>query len=737
MEHNAVEILELDKIKSKIKENAATGIGKEVIAGLSPVADKEYVEERLQEVTAGCKILEDFGSPPFGGICDLRKIIKKVDKGIVLSAGELTSVLNTLGGFKAMKKYFNEITASLDPRVIENYYSLVTSEGERIEILKELENELDRCLDEYGEIEDNASKKLASIRMEITSLGNKIRNKMDSIVKSNKYQKMLQDNVITRRQDRYVVQVKSEYRNVFQGIVHDQSASGMTLFMEPMAIVRMNNRLRELRSQEEQEVLRILQKLTGMVEEKIDVIKRNLKITTMLDVVFARAEYSQKIDGIAPDINDEGFINISQGRHPLLRDEAVPIDIAVGKDFKTLVITGPNTGGKTVALKTIGLFVLMVETGLHIPAGHGTAVSVFKDVFADIGDEQSIEQNLSTFSSHMTRIKLFLEEAGKDSLVLLDELGAGTDPREGAALGIAIMDRLREREVSTVVTTHYSQLKSYAYNNKGVENASVEFDLDTLRPTYRILMGIPGGSNAFAIASRLGIPDEIVGEARELLSGDEVEVENIITGLNAERKKYSQLKEEYHRKEQEAERLEEKYRRLLDSINKRKKEIISRAHQQAAEIVNRARKESKDILQELKNSDFTSRSEVDRIGNEINKEFKIVDSKIETEDTFSQKEKEQEDDRPIAVGDRVRLHSVGRKGKVIDIDEEKDKATVQAGVITIKADLEELVRVDIPAQKKEEMIKKYKVSKSRHVSSTLDLRGERYDDAQHKLDKYL
>lgn len=737
MEFNSIEILELDKIKTEVKGFTATDIGKEIIEGLKPVADRDYVEKMLQEVTIACKLLNDFGTPPFGGIRDLREIIKKVDKGIVLSISDLMDVLSTLGAFKSMKKYFDEVINNFDPRIIENYYSLVTDEGEKISVLSKLEKELDRCLDDYGEIEDNASSKLASIRSEINKLGNRIKNKMDSIVKSNKFQDILQDNVITRRQDRYVVPVKSEYRNLFQGIVHDQSASGMTLFMEPMAIVKMNNRLRELRSDEEQEVFRILQRMTAMIEDELEIIKENLKITTMLDVVFARGEYSRKIDGMAPEINDTGYISIKQGRHPLLREEAVPIDIAVGDDFKTLVITGPNTGGKTVALKTVGLFVLMVETGFHIPVAHGTIISVFKNVFADIGDEQSIEQNLSTFSSHITRIKFFLKHADKKSLILMDELGAGTDPREGAALGIAIMERLRKREVSTVVTTHYSQLKSYAYNQDGVENASVEFDLKTLKPTYKLLMGIPGGSNAFAIAERLGIPGEIVGEARDLLSGDDIEVEKIITGLNEERKKYSRLKDDYTRKEQKASQLEKRYRELLNSIDERKEKIIREARQEAAEIVDRAKKQSKNILQELKNKEFTSRSEVDRLGTEINKEFKIVDDNLADENTTGREQDRQENGKDLSVGDQVRIQSVGRKGEVVHIDKDKNEATVQAGVITIRADLKELVKVEMPDKKKEEMVKKYRVSKAERVSSKLDLRGDRYEDAQRKLDKYL
>lgn len=735
MDTNILDILELDKIKKELEAFAATNVGKDIIRGLSPVSEIDYVKKRLAEVTAAGKILKEFGIPPFGGIRDLRQSLKKVDKGMVLSAGELMDIRNTLGAFGSLKHYFDEILNNLDPRIIENYYRLITSEGEKIVVLNELERELSRCLDDYGEIKDSATPKLASVRSKINNLGNRIREKMDSIIKSSKYQSMLQDSLVTRRRDRFVVPVKSAYRNTFQGIVHDQSASGMTLFMEPMAIVKMNNRLSELQSEEEKEEYRILQVLTGMVENDLYIIQDNLKITTLLDVIFARAEYSRQISGIEPEINDQGIVAINQGRHPLLKEQAVPIDINVGGDFSTLIITGPNTGGKTVALKTVGLFVLMVECGLHIPAGRETRIAVFKDVFADIGDEQSIEQNLSTFSSHMTRIKNFLHKANKESLILMDELGAGTDPKEGAALGIAIMNKLRQRNAITIVTTHYSQLKNYAYDQDGVENASVEFDIKTLQPTYRILMGIPGGSNAFAIAQRLGIPDKIVEEAQKLLTGDEVEVEKIIAGLNAERKKYNSLKEEFSLKEKEANELKEKYNKMISEFKGEKRKIIEKAHEEAAEIIDTAKKESKNIIKSLKNFDYKSRSDVDRKGNEVNEDFKIIDEVL-----IREEEKQMEDavEQNILIGDEVRLKNVGRKGEVIDIDREKGEAAIQAGIITVKAQLTELVKVDLSnKEKKKDMLNKYKVSKSARVSSSLDLRGERYNTAQRLLDKYL
>ncbi len=732
MTKDIFEILELDKIKNEVKKYAATNLGQEIIAGLTPVADEDYVVERLAEVSAGKKIAEEYGIPPFGGARDLRAILKKVDKGIVLAITELMDVRSTLGAFKAMKGYFNEVVSNLDPRLIQNYLYLVTGEGQRIIPLPDIERELDRCLDEYGEVKDNASKTLAAVRSDIGKIANQIRDKLDSIVKGSRFQSMLQDTLVTRRGDRYVVPVKSEYRNIFEGIIHDQSASGMTVFMEPIAIVRLNNRLRELKRKEEEEIYKILQQLTYLIQQEVKTIRDNLKGISILDVIFARAEYSRVIGGIAPDINGKGLVKIVQGRHPLLQKDAVPIDITTGGNFKTLVITGPNTGGKTVSLKTVGLFVLMVEIGLHISVSRGTDISVFEKVFADIGDEQSIEQNLSTFSSHIHRIKFFLEEADNKSLVLMDELGAGTDPREGAALGIAILEEFRTRGVVSVATTHYSQLKNYAYSQDGVENASVEFDIDTLQPTYRVMMGIPGGSNAFAIAQRLGIPEEIVSKAQELISGQELEIESIIEGLNSERKGYLQLKEEYEKKDRKAGQLKDEYEEMVNSLEEEKLKIIRKARQEAEEIISKTRKECKGIIQELKNSDFTSRPEVDRVGNEVNEKFKRISTAYE--DSLSS-----EDEIPtdINVGDMVRLKGVGTRGEVVEVDNDKQEATIKAGIITVRVGLEELLKAEMPEMHKEKLVSRYQVSKAERVSTHLDLRGERYEVAQSKLDKYL
>lgn len=736
MDQHTLDVLEFGKIVDQLKDYAETNIGREILINIGPVKNINYVRESLKEVTTAKELLKEFGRPPFGGIRDLREILKKPEKEMVLSTDEISRIYSSLVGFGNLKDYFNNIIEETDPELINNLYSIIIDKAERIEVLKGLEREIENTIDEYGEVKDSASSRLKSLRRKKDKIEGQIRDKLESIVRGNKYQTMLQDSLITRRENRYVVPVKKEYRNSFSGIVHDQSSSGMTIFMEPMSVVKLNNRLREVKSEEESEIYRILQQLTQKIQKMISPIKNNLKLSSVLDVAFARARYSDKIGGIAPEINQDGEINIKQGRHPLLQNEPVPIDVEVGDDFNTLVITGPNTGGKTVSLKTIGLFILMTEAGLHIPADRGTSISIFQKVFADIGDEQSIEQNLSTFSSHMNKIKRFLKQAGESTLVLLDELGVGTDPREGAALGIAILEQLKDNNVTTVATTHYSQLKSYAYSTSGVENASVEFDLETLRPTYRLIMGVPGGSNAFEIALRLGLPEHLIEQAKGLTDEGELQVESIISDLNKQRKKYENMNKELDSEKRKVERLKDEYEEKLNRMEDKEERVIEKAHQKAEEIVNKTKKKSKRIIKDLKESDYTSRPEVDRKATSTHEKIKNLDKEVE-DDKDNKDETKQEIDKSIKKGDLVRVMSLGQKGEVLEINEAKEEATIQAGAMKVTASLEDLSKAETQDVKKDEMVKKYKVKKSESISPRIDIRGERYEDAQRKVDKYL
>ena len=734
MDKHTLEVLEFKKIINELKNYTETTLGKEIIKNIKPVTNLSYVEESLEEVSASKKLLDEYGRLPFGGIRDLRKILKKTKKDIVLRTEEIGKIQTTIRGFRNIKNHFTNIIEESDPEIINNEYKIITDKGLNLKITRNLEDKISKTINEFGEIKDSASSKLKSIRKNMEKLEDEIRTSLEKITNSQKYSDMLQENIVTRRENRYVVPVKKEYRNSFSGIVHDQSSSGMTIFMEPMSVVKKNNKLRELKSEEEAEIYYILQVLTKQIKKRAELIKENMQLTSVLDVAFARARYSEKINGVAPELNNNGKIEIKQGRHPLLKEDPVPIDVEVGKDFNTLVITGPNTGGKTVTLKTIGLFTLMTAAGIHIPADRGTVISLFNKIYADIGDEQSIEQNLSTFSSHMNKIKKYLKEASDDSLVLLDELGVGTDPREGAALGIAILEKLKANQVTTVATTHYSQLKSYAFSTDNVENASVEFDLETLSPTYRLIMGIPGGSNAFEIALRLGMPEDLINKAKELSDEGDLEVENIISDLNSHRKKYRKLKNKLKRKNEEVEKLKKKYENKLSEVKSKKEEIVNDAYEKAENVIKKAKKESKRIIKDLKDKQYRSRPEIDRMATKANEELKEVDEKFEKDEPAAQKKSQKED---FKEGDRVRIMSLGKKGNITMIDEKQNEATVQAGAMKIKVSLDNITKVKENKTKNKKTVKKYKVKKSESVSQKLDIRGKRYVDAQQKVDKYL
>ncbi|RCW50492.1 MULTISPECIES: endonuclease MutS2 [unclassified Halanaerobium] len=736
MKKHTLKVLEYRKIIDMIADRSATNIGKEIIKKLEPVSNRSYIEKKQREITAVKGLISEYGNLPFSGTRDIRDEIKKSVKGVTLSTSQIVDVRSTLRGFSEMKKHFSNIESELDPRLIEKEYGIIYDFIEPLRTIPQLEREIDRCINDYGEVDDNASSALKSFRDKIDSIENGIRDKLESIIKSSRYEDMLQESLVTRRENRYVVPVKQEQRSNFDGIVHGQSASGMTVFMEPIAVVKMNNELREVKAKEEAEVHRILQKLTALIAAQSEVIKNNLIIISHLDVISASARFSLDFECSQPVMNEKALIDLKQAKHPLLKNDPVPIDVQVGDKISTLVITGPNTGGKTVALKTIGLLTLMAQTGLHIPAEANSTLPVFVEIFADIGDEQSIEQNLSTFSSHMNKIKEFLHSAGNRTLVLMDELGVGTDPEEGAALGIAILEKLQEKNAVTVATTHYSQLKSYAYSAENVENASVEFDIETLKPTYRLIMGVPGGSNAFEIALKLGIPLEIIDRARSLLSEDEIKVEEIIKELNSERNRYQKLRqemEEYRNREKE---LKEKYEKLISDQKDRHNKEIEAAKNKAEEILRETKKEAHRIISELKDKDYVQRSEVDRAQTEANKELKNLKSVLEETKSNDQADKKISEEE-FEIGDQVRIRSLGRKGEIISLDKKKNEAVVQAGIIKITADILDLVKAEIPEDHKEEMIKNYRVQKSQHVSPKIDLRGDRYEEAQRKLDKYL
>lgn len=730
----SLEMLEFEKIKNIALDYARTIPGQQKINSLQPLGEKDVIAHRLAEAEQACHIISEKGRPPIFAPESLEKILVEAEKEIILTVDDIVKVDKVLRAAVNTSDFFADILAeqqeghSTDDKLtagpLYNYSDQLTS-------LPELRQAIDKVIDDKNEIKDTASPKLNSIRQKLDSTESKIKSELQRTIKEKN--DMLQDEVITRRENRFVVPVKQKHRNTFSGIIHGTSSSGMTVFMEPMAVVELNNELRDLRQQEKEEIQRILQKLTYKIAANTRVIRQNYKLLIKFDECFARGEFMNNWSAVKPDLNEKGFIEIRQGRHPLLGDEAVPIDIEVGKDFNSLVITGPNTGGKTVSLKTLGLFVVMAASGIPIPADEGSKIAVFDNVFADIGDEQSIEQNLSTFSSHMNNIKTYLERAGAKSLVLLDEIGVGTDPKEGAALAIALLEEFKSRAATTVATTHYSQLKSYAFSTEGVENASVEFDVETLSPTYRLIMGIPGGSNAFEIALRLGLPERLIKEARSLLEKDELAVEEIIRELNEERQKFEEKNTELDKKEARLERREEKLREREEKLENKRDKIIEKTKKEARKELNRLRARSKEILSELKNSDFTDKKQVDRFESRLNLELK------ELKNYFSEKKSADAEDIEVEhdfkPGDSVKIKSVGKEGELIAVDEENNQAEVQAGVMQITADLKELTPV--AEADTEKNVKKYQVKKSSSVSPSLDLRGKRYEESKNEVDKYL
>ena len=499
MNNKTLKVLEYNKIVEKLKENTESSLGRELASKIAPSSNPLEVEQMQRETKEAFTLLIKRGNPPLYGIQNILIELRRAEIGGVLTPGSLLKVSDSLRVSRGLKRYLSESNEDKGSN-----YPILEELINSLSVFKNIENDINNAIIGPEEISDNASPTLKNIRRQIISKNESIRDKLNSIINSTSNKKLLQDNIVTIREGRFVVPVKQENKSNFPGLVHDQSSSGATLFVEPMAVVELNNELKELKIKEQKEIERILSELTESVAQNSEGIIENQKILETVDFIFAKGKLALEMDGTKPIINNEGYINIKGARHPLLNvANVVPIDISIGKDFNTLVITGPNTGGKTVTLKTVGLLTLMTQSGLHIPADYDSQVSVFDNVFADIGDEQSIEQSLSTFSSHMTNIVGILDNIDENSLVLLDELGAGTDPTEGAALAMSILDYLHGMNVRTIATTHYSELKVYALTKEGIENASVEFDVKTLSPTYRLLIGVPGKSNAFEISKKL------------------------------------------------------------------------------------------------------------------------------------------------------------------------------------------------------------------------------------------
>jgi DNA mismatch repair protein MutS2 len=719
-------LLEYEKIKQQLSKHTASSLGKEKVIQLLPSIDIEEVMY-MQDITdEGAVVLRLKGHVPLGGIYDIRPSLKRSEIGGMLNQEELRDISSTIYSGRRLKKFIEDMHED------GTELPLLTALTEQIVPAVDIEREINRCIDEDGRVLDSASDALRTVRQQLRTYESRIREKLESIVRSSSYQKMLSDAIITIRNDRYVIPVKQEYRSAFGGIVHDQSSSGATLFMEPQAIVTINNQLREAKAKEVREIEKILKYLTEQVAEEAQELLHNVKMLSELDFTFAKALYSKELAASKPKMNSNGYIHLKHARHPLIaKEEVVPSSLELGNNYTSIVITGPNTGGKTVTLKTIGLLTLMAQSGLQIPAEDDCEMAVFKAVFADIGDEQSIEQNLSTFSSHMTNIVDILEKVDHESLVLFDELGAGTDPQEGAALAISILDDVYKRGARIVATTHYSELKAYAYNREGVINASVEFNVETLRPTYRLLIGVPGRSNAFEISRRLGLNETIIDHAKSQISSDTSKVNKMIASLEDTQKQAEQDRADAKELRAEAEKLHTDLKNQLHKLDDERDRLFEEAERKAEEELRKAKAEAEKIMKELRNYKRTTV-----------KEHQLIDAKKRLEEASPKLRKSKKADKTVKTaaenlkpGDEVKVLSIEQKGHIVEKVSEKEYV-VQVGIMKMKMNSNNLQKIK---EQKQTPTKSFVAVKGRdyHVKTELDLRGKRYEDAQLEVERYL
>jgi len=736
MNEKVLRVLEYDKIIERLMDRASSNLGKELAGELMPSTDFDEVKQALKETTDAVTCILRKGSPPLGGIHDIRSSIKRAEAGGMLNPGELLRVADVLRASRKLKGYITQDKMELEDT---NTILLLCS---NLGTNRILEDRLNQSIESEDQLSDYASPALASIRRDIRRMQDSIKDKLNSIIRSAQNRKIMQDAVVTLRGDRYVVPVKAEYRSQFPGLVHDISQSGATVFIEPMAVVEANNEIRQLKSKEEREVERILIELTGEVASNASLLMENVRLLSRIDFAFAKARLSLDLKGVEPVLNTERRIVIKKGRHPLIDPAVVvPVDISLGDSFSTMVITGPNTGGKTVTLKTTGLFVLMTQAGLHIPAAENSEMCVFRKVFADIGDEQSIEQSLSTFSSHMKNIVSILNEIDEDSLALFDELGAGTDPTEGAALATAILDRLTKRRIRTMATTHYSELKIYAMTTHGVQNACCEFDVETLRPTYRLLVGIPGRSNAFSISKRLGLDESIIEDAKNFLTGEDIQFEELLSDIQKNRLESEKELEQALREKKEIERLKEAAREQKKKIEDEKEAIINQARKEARSIIANARRQAEEIMERLK--------ELEKAHHQQNLEREMMELKQSIRQKINELDRSMAESvlprkgyaKPpegLKPGDTVMIINLNQKGTVLETPDKDGNVLIQAGIMKIKMHITQLRLVD-EQQNITGSIQNTRVSgvKTGNVGLELDIRGLNIEEARVRIDKYI
>lgn len=726
--------LEYDKITALLEEQATSFRGRQLCRRLKPMTDVARIDEAQEQTAAAFTRLIKKGRISFGDAAPVEESMKRLEIGAALGSGELLRICKLLQNTGRAKAYGRHDTQEESADCLDAYF-------EQLEPLTILSNEIDRCILSEEEISDDASPALKRIRRSMDNINEKVHATLNGLVNGS-MRTYLQDPIITMRGDRYCIPVKAEYRNQVSGMIHDQSATGSTLFMEPMAVVKLNNDLKELYAKEQEEIQVILARLSEETAGYIEEIRTDYRCLTDLDFIFARGQLAMSMNGSRPILNEEGRIHIRSGRHPLLdARKVVPITVTLGQDFSLLIITGPNTGGKTVSLKTVGLFTLMGQAGLHIPASDRSELAVFHQVYADIGDEQSIEQSLSTFSSHMTNIVSFLKDVDEKSLVLFDELGAGTDPTEGAALAIAILSYLHDRDIRTMATTHYSELKVFALSTPGVENACCEFDVESLRPTYHLLIGIPGKSNAFAISGKLGLPDHIIEDAKMRLSEQDISFEDLLTDLETSKRTIEKEQDEIQAYRREMERMKAQLRQKEERLEEQREKILKEANDKANAILREAKEVADETIKNFHRfgRENISAAEMERERERLRKKIKDTSSAPSLK---SQKPKKEHKASDFKLGESVRVLSMNLTGTIHSLPDARGNVTVQMGILSSQVHISDLEIIEeqnpfAGSRKKHTGGGRIKMGKSLSVSPEINLLGRTVDEAVSELDKYL
>lgn len=729
----ALKVLEYDKIIDMLLDLTQGELARDLVEKLEPSNDIDDIRRMQEETSEAYRVLVRYGDIDYSSATHIKHLVSKASLGSMLFIEDLYDIMQNIFLVSSIKRYLK--TSIEDENLKLKHLRRL---NDSLASLDELKKKLSTTIVSRDEIADNASSTLRSIRRSKKLKNQAIEDKLNSYITSDKTKKYLQDAIVTMREGRYVIPVKNEYRSSVEGMIHDISQKGSTVFIEPMAVVKLNNELRELENEEKKEIERILYELSSEVSEYKAYLETNEEALKSISFIFARARLAREMRATEPVLNDKGYVNLKNARHPLIpKDKVVPTTVELGDEYTSLIITGPNTGGKTVSLKTVGLITLMAKSGLNIPCDNNSSVAVFDKVYADIGDEQSIEQSLSTFSSHMKNIVHIVENAEYNDLVLFDELGAGTDPTEGAALAISILKLFRERRIRTMATTHYSQIKFYALTSEGVKNASMEFNVDTLSPTYRLIIGIPGKSNAFEISKRLGLDQKIIDSAKELLNENDTCFEDVLKAIEEDRTEIENKRIKINEENEEIERLREKLENKNKKLEEKQEAIINKAKEEAREIVKKAKSESAFIIDELKDISSLSKKEDRRRLQEAKDYLRELEdeNRLKIKDN---KKRTKEIPKDIKLGESVRIISIDKFGEVETLPDDKGDLNIQVGIMSVRSNINDIERSESKEEVKvEKKTKSINKAKSKNISSEINLIGRTVDEAILLLDKYL